>query len=153
MTTEIISEHNEHTSKRLRRPTSPRGWAMAVGAILAPLGLALGLWLGVSWGSTATPASVLAGDGYPVTMTLSHQQIIALGGGDGQMVAGFIDSGAFGAGSARGEMVLALTPQGRALFASQAMINDMAHGVGQGVTGHMSGDFLVLDGPVGSLGS
>lgn len=106
-----------------------------------------------AFASTATPASVLTRDGYPVTMTLTHAQLVALAGssGDGQLAAGFIDSGAVGDGSARGEMVLALTPSGEALFSSPAMIASMATSMGKGVTGYMTGGFLVLDGPASAL--
>jgi hypothetical protein len=125
----------------------------AAAAILTALGLAL--WLaGVFAGPAQTPAGILRADGYTVTASQTVDQAAAAGelnSSMGKQLKPYIVAIAAGTHGAAGEGVIQLTDAGRSMFAGIMPL--LTGQMGAGVTAHMAGDFLVLDGPAGQLGS
>jgi hypothetical protein len=102
----------------------------------------------------ASPASVLKADGYSVTQTQTAAQMKAAGDfndSTGKMLQPYVVSIAAGVKGSAGEGVVQLTDSGRTMIGAILPLAN-AGSFGSGVTAHMSGNFLVLDGPAGQVG-
>jgi len=162
--TEIISES---ASVPVAQSGPRKRWLsgrrlVAVAATPVVLGLAAGLAVGLSGsGAPASAVSILTGDGYPVTMTLNHQQlaeIVAAGGGstaDTNLGMAVVDSGVMGMKGGSDEFVLRLTPEGKTIFALPSARAAMATGAGKGISIRLAGngDYLVMYGPDAAFGN
>jgi len=69
------------------------------------------------------------------------------------LISTLFDSGAIGTNGGKAEAVLHLTTSGKTFFSNPVIISAFATGVGQGVSMHQDGDFLVMSGPMNSFGS
>jgi len=124
--------------------------------VLAVSGVAIALALTMSHGAK-TASSIIQHDGYAVTMVLNQGQLATLGSSSDPSTSGLIstlfDSGAIGTNGGKAEAVLHLTTSGKTFFSNPVIISAFATGVGQGVSMHQDGDFLVMSGPMNSFGS
>jgi hypothetical protein len=144
------------TGQPAARPVYRRPAVLAAAAAAAlAIALGLSLWLaGLFTGPAQTPAGILRADGYTVTASQTVDQAAAAGelnSSMGKQLKPYIVAIAAGTHGAAGEGVIQLTGAGRAMFAGIMPL--LTGQMGAGVTAHMAGDFLVLDGPAGQLGS
>jgi hypothetical protein len=100
-------------------------------------------------------AAVLVKDGYPVSATFTKDQLDQLGafsGAEGTAMRPFVTGAAMGVKHGNEEVVIQLTPDYGAIMRAGLPLMMNRLGLPQGVTAHMTGNDLVLDGPVATLG-
>jgi hypothetical protein len=146
------------TGQPAARPVYRRPAVLAVIAIVVIAATALSLFLaGVFTSQAQTPAGILQADGYTVTASQTVDQAAAAGAfndATGKTLKPYIVAIAAGTHGKAGEGVVQLTDAGRTMFASLMPL--LSGQMSAGVTAHMAGNFLVLDGTaaqVGTIGS
>ena len=126
----------------------------SIAAAVALAGLGAGLFLGLH-STPPTAAGILHSDGYATSLTLDHKGLTGMLGSDnaqdGKLAATMFESGVVGTkdGGQQTEVVIKMTPEGKAMFSSKFMQNELAKGVGQHAAVHEVGDFMVISGPTG----
>jgi hypothetical protein len=152
----IPTTAQEPTTAKRSRYLRP---AILAAVVTALLGLAVAVCAALSVGpftasAPASPASVLTADGYSVTQTLTAVQMKAAGDfndSSGKMLEPYVVAIAAGTHGKTGEGVVQLTDSGRTMIGAILPLANSGS-FGSGVTAHMSGNFLVLDGPAGQVG-
>jgi hypothetical protein len=137
-------------------------WVIAAAAlVLGATAAGLIIGLGVFTTGPAGPGAQLARDGYPVTETLSKDQLGQLGmfdSADGAALKPFIVGAAAGIKGGREEAVIQFTPDyaaamrvalsGKPGTLPPGVLSGLLGALPQGVTAHMgTGPFLVIAGP------
>ena len=149
------SETTEPTPEPAHKPLhrSRRAWIVAIVAIVALVagaGLALGLLFTVFAGSTPTPESTLVHDGYRVSASLNQQQVSSAVSGSASGVTflkGTFTGAATGTKGGTTEVAFGLA-KGQA---ASTVLTEVQQNVGQGVTARTEGSFLVMSGPAASF--
>jgi hypothetical protein len=100
------------------------------------------------------PDAILARDGYAQVVGYSQSQMDTLLGAiadqDAAIAQALFTVAAEGVKDDVAEIVIGLTPAGRELF-SQYMSQLNSGNLPQGMTAHLSGSYLVINGPVGMI--
>jgi len=152
MSTTPTAEATEPIPEPAHKPLyrSRRAWIVAIVALVAGAGLALGLLFTVFAGSTPTPESTLVHDGYRVSASLNQQQVSGAVSGSASGVTflkGTFTGAATGTKGGTTEVAFGLA-KGQA---ASTVLTEVQQNVGQGVTARTEGSFLVMSGPAASF--
>jgi len=129
----------------------PITW-IAIAAVLSGATVALVLTV-VSPDRLTGPDAILARDGYAQVVGYSQSQMDtllgAIAGQDAAIAQALFTVAAGGVKDNVAEVVIGLTPAGRELFSQYMSQLNSGGNLPQGTTAHLSGSYLVINGPAG----